>query len=322
MGKILATRLLRLVATLFAVTLLSFLMTSLLPGDPAAAVLGQEGIQNEELLEEVREPNWASTIRYRSATSTGSGGAVQGDLGESYINRGQSVSDTIKDRLPVTAQLAFMAIVIAVLLAIPIGIIGAYRQGQWQDQTTSAGVQVALSVPNFITGIFLIWLFAVQLKWLPASNWNRISDKGLLENLKTAILPATALALTQMAIFSRLVRSDMIATLQENYVLSAESQGSVRSLHPVPPRPAAQFAEPGHDRRHQLRCLAGRHRRHRDAVRHSRSRLPVDQRHQPARHPGHPGHHGIRGRGVRDHQHRGRSVLHGARSSNPEELTG
>ncbi len=224
MGKILATRLLRLVATLFAVTLLSFLMTSLLPGDPAAAVLGQEGIQNEELLEEVRAElglNDPIPVRYVKWL----GRAVQGDLGESYINSGQSVSDTIKDRLPVTAQLAFMAIVIAVLLAIPIGIIGAYRQGKWQDQTTSAGVQVALSVPNFITGIMLIWLFAVQLKWLPASNWNRISDKGLLENLKTAILPATALALTQMAIFSRLIRSDMIATLQENFVLSARAKG-------------------------------------------------------------------------------------------------
>ncbi len=224
MGRIVATRLLRLVATLFAVTLLSFLMTSLLPGDPAAAVLGQEGIQNEALLEEVRadlgldEPLPVRYVKWL-------GSALQGDLGESYINSGQSVSQTIKDRLPVTAQLAFMAILIAVILAIPIGVIGAYRQGKWQDQTTSAGVQVALSVPNFITGIMLIWLFAVQLKWLPASNWNRISDKGLVENLKTAILPATALALTQMAIFSRLIRSDMIATLQENFILSARAKG-------------------------------------------------------------------------------------------------
>ena len=153
------------------------------------------------------------------------GDAVQGDLGESYINRGQSVSETIKDRLPVTAELAFLAILMAVVAAVPIGILGAYRQGKWQDKASSAGVQVALSVPNFITGIFLIWLFAVQLGWLPASNWNRISEKGLVENLRTAIMPATALALTQMAIFSRLVRSDMISTLQENYILAARAKG-------------------------------------------------------------------------------------------------
>ncbi|MGA1570709.1 MAG: ABC transporter permease, partial [Ilumatobacteraceae bacterium] len=101
----------------------------------------------------------------------------------------------------------------------------AYKQGKWQDSSTSAGVQVALSIPNFIVGIFLIWLFSVRLGWLPASNWSRITTKGLVANLKTAILPASALAMTQMAIFSRLVRSDMIATLQENYILAARSKG-------------------------------------------------------------------------------------------------
>ena len=85
-------------------------------------------------------------------------------------------------------------------------------------------MQVALSIPNFIFGIFLIWLFAVQLGWLPASNWNRLSD-GLADNLKTAILPALSLALAQMALFSRLVRSDMMATLRENYILSARAKG-------------------------------------------------------------------------------------------------
>jgi len=224
MGRVLAVRLVRLVATLFAVTLLSFLLTSLLPGDPAVAVLGQDNIQNPELLAEVREElglNDPIPIRYVKWL----GDAVRFDLGESYINRGQEVSETIKQRLPVTAQLAVMAIGIALVLAVPLGVIGAYKEGKWQDSTTSAAAQVALSVPNFITGIFLIWLFAVKLDLLPASNWNRISDKGLSANLKTAILPATALATTQMAIFSRLVRADMIATLKENYILSARAKG-------------------------------------------------------------------------------------------------
>lgn len=222
MGKVLAVRFGRLAATLFAVTFLTFLMTSLLPGDPAVAVLGQQGIQNAELLEEVREElglNDPLPVRYVNWL----GDAVTLDLGESFIN-GQDVWTTIKQRVPVTAQLAFMAILIAVILAVPIGILGAYRQGRWQDKATSAGVQVALSVPNFITGIFLIWLFSVQLNWLPASNWSRFSE-GIGDNLRTAILPATALAMTQMAIFSRLVRSDMIATLKENYILAARSKG-------------------------------------------------------------------------------------------------
>ncbi len=223
MARILGIRLARLIATLFAVTFLSFIMTSLLPGDPAVAILGQDAIQNEELLEEVREDlglNDPIPIRYANWL----GDALRFDLGESYINQGQEVSQIIKDRLPVTAQLAIMAIVLAVLMAIPLGVIGAYREGRWQDTTSSAAVQVALSVPNFIIGIFLIWLFAVQLKLLPAANWNRISN-GLWPNFKTAILPATALAMTQMAIFSRLVRSDMIATLRENFILAARAKG-------------------------------------------------------------------------------------------------
>ena len=161
MIRVLGVRLLRLIATLFVVTFLSFIMTALLPGDPATAILGQDGIQNPELLEKVRNDLGLDDpipIRYLNWL----GDALTGDLGESYINRGQEVSDVIADRVPVTAQLAFMAIVIAVVLAIPIGVLGAYREGRWQDKSSSAGVQVALSVPNFITGIFLIWLFSVQ----------------------------------------------------------------------------------------------------------------------------------------------------------------
>lgn len=223
MWLVIAKRLVRLAATLLAVTFLTFLMVSLLPGDPVDAILGTE-VRDPEIEAQLREDlrlDDPFIVRYFSWL----GDAVQGDLGESYINRGQSVSETIKDRLPVTAELAFLAILMAVVAAVPIGILGAYRQGKWQDKASSAGVQVALSVPNFITGIFLIWLFAVQLGWLPASNWNRISEKGLVENLRTAIMPATALALTQMAIFSRLVRSDMISTLQENYILAARAKG-------------------------------------------------------------------------------------------------
>jgi peptide/nickel transport system permease protein len=223
MGKVIATRLVRLVLTLLAVTFLTFSLTALLPGDPVNAILGVDAPRDQETVDQIRADLGLDDpflVRYFNWL----GDAVQGDLGESYINRGQSVAGTIADRVPVTAQLAFMAIVMAVILAVPIGVLGAYKQGKWQDTTTSAWVQIALSIPNFIFGIFFIWLFAVQLQWLPASNWNRLSD-GVVDNLKTAILPAAALAMTQMAIFSRLVRADMLATLQENYILAARSNG-------------------------------------------------------------------------------------------------
>jgi peptide/nickel transport system permease protein len=221
MAKTIAFVLVRLIATLFAVTFLTFSLTTLLPGDPVDTILGT-GPRTPGIEEQIREDlNLDDPFIVRYFAWLGS--AATGDLGQSYITD-QPVSDTISQRLPVTAQLAFMSIFLAVIVAIPVGVIGAYKQGRWQDSTSSAAVTVALSIPNFIFGIFLIWLFAVQLGWLPASNWNRLSD-GLTDNLKTAILPALSLALAQMALFSRLVRSDMIATLRENYILSARAKG-------------------------------------------------------------------------------------------------
>lgn len=222
MRKVILTRLLRLAMTLLAVSFLTFLLVALLPGDPVDGILGQAE-RTPEIEAQIRadlnldDPFLVRYFRWL-------GDALQGDLGTSYINQGQSVMDTIMDRVPITAQLAFMAIVLALIMAIPIGIIGAYKQGKWEDSVSSAGVQVALSVPNFIIGIFLTWVFAVQLGWLPATGWSRLSD-GVVDNFKTAILPASALAMTQMAIFSRLIRADMIATLQENYILAARAKG-------------------------------------------------------------------------------------------------
>jgi len=223
MAKVLIWRLARMVATLFVVTFLTFSMTALLPGDPINAILGTDSVRDPAVEQRIRDDLGLDDpflVRYVNWL----GDAMQGDLGESYINAGQDVAQTIQDRVPVTAQLAIMAIGIALIAALPLGILGAYREGKWQDTSSSAFVQVALSVPNFVVGIFLIWLFSVQLGWLPASNWRRFSD-GIWGNMKTAILPATALAANQMAIFSRLVRSDMIATLRENYVLSAKAKG-------------------------------------------------------------------------------------------------
>jgi peptide/nickel transport system permease protein len=221
MAKTIAFVLVRLIATLFAVTFLTFSLTALLPGDPVDTILGT-GPRTPGIEEQIREDlnlDDPFIVRYFAWL----GAAVTGDLGQSYITD-QPVSDTISQRLPVTAQLAFMSIFLAVIVAVPVGVLGAYKQGRWQDSTSSAAVTIALSIPNFIFGIFLIWLFAVQLGWLPASNWNRLSD-GVGANLQTAILPAVSLALAQMALFSRLVRSDMIATLRENYILSARAKG-------------------------------------------------------------------------------------------------
>ena len=223
MARFIASRLLRLIATLFAVSLLTFLMTALLPGDPVNAILPPTAPRDEAYVAQVREElglNDPLPIRYVNWL----GNAVQGDLGKSLVDD-RPVATTIKERIPVTAELALLAVGLAVAMAIPIGVLGAYKQGKAADQISSAGVQIALSIPNFIAGLFLIWLLTVRFRVLPSTGWNRISEDGLFENLRTAILPATALALGQMAFFSRLIRSDMIQTLQENFILSAKAKG-------------------------------------------------------------------------------------------------
>ena len=223
MGKVIALRMVRLVATLFIVSLAVFLMVEQLPGDPILAILPPEALDDlaniERIRKELRLDDPVITRYFRWV-----GDALQGDLGKSYITD-QPVSDAIKDRIPVTLELAFLATFLAAVLAIPIGAFSAYREGTRFDRVMSSVTTTLLSIPGFIAGIFFIWLFTLKFNLLPSTGWNRISDKGLLANLKTAILPAGALALAPLAINARLIRADMIGTLKEDYILSARAKG-------------------------------------------------------------------------------------------------
>ena len=223
MGKILTVRLARLIAALFAVSLLTFLLVEQLPGDPVFALLPPEALHDLATIERIRtelQLDDPVLVRYgRWLTDV-----VQGDLGKSYITD-QPVADAIRDRVPVTLELAFLATVFAALIGIPLGALCAYREGKRVDKAATAFTTAALSVPSFLVGIFLIWLFTLKFRWLPSSGWARISTKGVVANLKSAALPALSLAFAPLAINARLVRADMIGTLKENYVLSARAKG-------------------------------------------------------------------------------------------------
>lgn len=223
MAKVLAIRMVRLIATLFVVSILTFLLVEQLPGDPILAILPPEALDDLENIERIRkELKLDDSVFTRYARWVGD--AIQGDLGKSYITD-QPVAEAIKDRIPVTMELALLATIIAALFAIPIGAIAAYREGGYFDRITSALTTAALSIPGFLVGIFFIWLFTLKFNWLPSTGWNRLSEKGLLANLQTAILPASALALAPLAINARLIRADMIGTLKEDYILSARAKG-------------------------------------------------------------------------------------------------
>lgn len=207
-------------ATIFVVTFLSFVISTFLPGDQVSAILGINE-RTPEIEAQIREEyhlDKSIPVQYWYWLTD----AVQGELGPTIP--GIPVATDIKNRIPITAQLTLVAISFALIVAVPLGILGAYREGTWIDKLTSAVAQLFLSIPNYVLAIFLGYFVSVKLGWLPNSGWNRLSD-GFVDNLKTVTLPALSIAMAEIAVFSRLVRSDMIGTLKENFVLSARAKG-------------------------------------------------------------------------------------------------
>jgi peptide/nickel transport system permease protein len=210
-----------LLGTLLAVSFLTFLLTSLLPGDPAEQILGPQSA-TPEAVERVRadlrldDPLPVRYVRWL-------GDAATGDLGRSYRTN-QEVRDAIFERLPVTLQIGGFAIAIALLGAIPLGMISAYRAGGPVDRAVTGTSFALLAIPSFMMAILLILVFAEGLRLLPATGWVPIGD-SLIDNLRAALLPALALSIGELAVYTRLLRSDMIATLQEDYVALARAKG-------------------------------------------------------------------------------------------------
>jgi peptide/nickel transport system permease protein len=218
--RTIGVKLLLLVPVVFLVSVATFMMTELLPGDPAVAILGENA--TPERVAVVREQlglDKPIVTRYLDWA----GGALTGDFGRSLISN-QPVLDAFKERLPVTLQLAVMAQVMALLLAIPFGAWSAWRAGGRFDRATSTFNFAIVGLPPFLLGILLVYAFALHWQVLPVSGWERLSD-DLGANLKHAFLPALTLALAEFAIYTQLLRADMAATLNEDYVLSARARG-------------------------------------------------------------------------------------------------
>ena len=222
MLKMIASRLTRLVLTVLAVTFATFMLTNVLPGDAVNALIPIDAQQDQEFVEQIREEwglNDPLIVRYGRWL----GDAVQGDLGRSLVT-GQPVTDEITHRLPITLEIMVVAVGFSLLVAVPLGAFTGYREGRKSDRVFSGVAQAGLSLPSFVTGLILIYVFALKLQWFPAVGWNRLSN-GIGPNLKSVALPALALAITEIAVYTRVLRSDMIHTLKENYILSARAKG-------------------------------------------------------------------------------------------------
>ncbi|QKT13403.1 ABC transporter permease [Rhodococcus sp. W8901] len=211
-----------LVVVLFVVSLGTFGLVSLIPGDPSVAALG-EGHTPEEYAQARLEMGLDDPFftRYWHWLSN----ALQGDLGKSLVPPQSDVMERIGAALPVSVQLAIMGLFIALVVAIPLAMWSARHQGGLIDRIISACTFGVLSIPSFLSGLLLIMLFVNHLGWFPRSQWVRISE-GVGDNLYHAILPAIAISLLEMAMFLRILRSDLITTLQENFILVSKAKGT------------------------------------------------------------------------------------------------
>src|SRR3989440_11953951 len=215
-----ARRLLYLVPVLVAVSLLTFLIASLLPGDLAYTILGDQA--TPEKVAALRHdmgldrPLW---IRYFGWL----GNVLQGDLGRSF-RTGQTVLQAVTERLPISLELMVLAQVISLSIGVPLAIVCAARSGGPFDRLMTGGAFAMLSVPTFLSAILLIYLFAVELRWLPATGYVPFAEDPV-GNLRFMVLPAMTLALAEWPGIMRILRSDMIATLQEDYIALAKAKG-------------------------------------------------------------------------------------------------
>lgn len=219
--------------TLLAASLVVFTVLELLPGDPAAVILGTGA--REDTLAALRAQlglDRPPVERYLDWLA----GLAQGRMGESYTY-GVPVAELITERAVVSLPLALLAIVLSTAIAVPVGVLAASRRGRLADSLAMGVSQLGVAVPNFWLAMLLVLLFAVWLGWVPAGGFPGW-EAGLLPALRALALPAFALALPQAAILARLTRSAVLEALGEDYVRTARAKGLARSTaiwrHAVP----------------------------------------------------------------------------------------
>jgi len=213
-------RLLSAIPTLILVSLFVFTLQKLLPGDPVLAMAGEE--RDPAVMEYLRDKyrlNDPIPVQYLNWV----GNVLTGDFGTS-LRTEQPVTTLLASKLPVTLELAVLALLIALLIGIPKGIISAVRKGTVVDYGANVIALSGISIPHFWLGILLIMVFAVKLQWLPASGFVPMGE-DFGQNLKTLILPAFVLGAGLSGILMRHTRSAMLEVLRTDYVRTARAKG-------------------------------------------------------------------------------------------------
>jgi peptide/nickel transport system permease protein len=216
-------RVLRLVFVFFIVTFVTFVLLDLTPGDPAERFAGLNA--TPEVIAQIRidlgldGSLWERYLRWL-------GNALRLDFGDSIVTRGFSAWDLIRESLPKTLELMILAELISIGIAVPLAIASARRPGGWVDNLASTSAFGLLALPSFVLGIYMSYVFGVQLGWFPTIVDNLPGlNEDPLGNLHQMLLPSITLAMALVAVYLRLLRSDLIETLQEDYVMLAQARG-------------------------------------------------------------------------------------------------
>jgi peptide/nickel transport system permease protein len=214
-------RLGRLVVVLVCVSFFSYFLLDLLPGDPVTTIAAFAPESVRDRLKHDTKLDQSIPVQYWNWLSKFS----RGDLGNYYRSSGvDKVSVDVKNSFPVSLQLMLYSMILTVLLAIPLGVFSSYWAGTWFDRLINASAFGAIAIPDFALGLVLAYFVGVKLRWFPTSGYEHPTE-NLGKHFKSMVLPSVSLAVGQIAGYMRLLRSDMIATLQEDFITMAKAKG-------------------------------------------------------------------------------------------------
>ncbi|MEN9222516.1 MAG: ABC transporter permease [Thermostichus sp. BF3_bins_97] len=229
MGRYLIARISQGILVVLLISLITFIIVRLIPGDPVDLLLGEGQVPITEAQVEAIRRQWGLDRPLWEQYLTWMGKMLTGNFGTSIIRTGVPVNRMIWEAVPVTALLNLLALGIAIAVAIPAGIIAGARRNSWFDYLLTGGSTLGIALPNFWLGLMLIVVFGVMLRWLPPFG---------LRSWQGYILPVVVLATEQMAMLARVMRGAMIEILNQDYIKTARSKGlSDRAIlfgHAVP----------------------------------------------------------------------------------------
>jgi peptide/nickel transport system permease protein len=215
-------RLLQTIPVMLVVAIFIFLMLRLTPSDPAAIIAGDNA--NAEQVAQIRSQLGLDQPMLQQFVIW-IGKVLTGDLGESFFFK-KTVAALVGERIEPTLSLAFFTIMIAVLIAVPLGVLAAHRQDTWIDRLVMGFSVLGFSLPVFVIGYLLIYVFAIWLNWLPVQGYQHLSE-GVFGWAQRLILPSLTLSVIYIALIARMTRASVLEVLSEDYIRTARAKGQI-----------------------------------------------------------------------------------------------